>query len=110
MAYRLTDSGLPIFSVSPSSKPASRKNSRSCPSGTPNTNGSPQSKAFLIIPVGYFLSSSSPPRLRSEERRVGKECRSRRAPHHYKNEYIWHQDFTVHRAVPWRISNLESIS
>src|SRR5258708_4155851 len=63
MAYRLTDSGLPIFSVSPSSRPASRKNSRSCPSGTPNTKGSPQSMAFLIIPLGYFVSTSSPPRL-----------------------------------------------
>jgi hypothetical protein len=31
---------LPILGVSPNSRPAWKKNSRSCPSATPNTNGS----------------------------------------------------------------------
>jgi hypothetical protein len=31
------------------------------PSGTPNTNGSPQSKAFLIMPVGYFSTLRARP-------------------------------------------------
>src|SRR3712207_9560805 len=32
---------------------------------------------------------------RSEERRVGKECRSRRAPYHYKKENSFFLDFNL---------------
>src|SRR5947209_20377565 len=34
---------------------------------------------------------STAARARSEERRVGKECRSRWSPYHYKQNGVWHR-------------------
>ena len=44
-----------------------------------------QSKAitiFIVFALGYFISTLLRAITRSEERRVGKECRSRWSPYH----------------------------
>src|ERR1039457_7704527 len=49
-------------------------------------------KPTAVIVWGALMSESEALRfLRSEERRVGKECRSRWSPYHYKNQYADHQ-------------------
>src|SRR5688572_31611080 len=61
------------------------------------TGCSPCARASLMISGRSRRKVASPPVRRSEERRVGKECRSRWAPYHQKKKN------TAHRELKYRV-------
>src|SRR5688572_29179859 len=87
---------LPISSTVPTSTRSGRARS----SGAIATRGRPWPRSPRTPRARKRCSS----RARSEERRVGKECRSRRAPYHEKKKHVGYQHTVtagsgmVHRA------------